>query len=104
VLLDTGADITTFNAKIAEFLKIDWRQCPSFPYSGIGGATPGYIHQVTIEYSGFRYDTEVAFVENLPRLGLLGMHGFFDRCKCYFDKEKGIVEISFKEEKGYVVL
>ena len=82
-----------FHTGIAEkYLDIDWKSCPSVSF------------KVKIEIGGYRYETEVGFMENLPRAGLLGLYGFFDRFAVFLNRGKGIIQLSFKEEKGWVIL
>ena len=56
-----------------------------------------------IEIGGYAYDADVVFIEHLPRLGLFGMNGFFDRFACLLDRPKEIIGLSFGVEKGRVL-
>jgi predicted aspartyl protease len=103
VLLDTGADTACFNTRVAEMLAIDWRSCSQVQYGGIGGGTCGYIHKVEISVGGYRYETDVIFIQNLPRSGLFGMHGFFDRFECRFNRAGGTITLFFDEEDGRII-
>jgi hypothetical protein len=39
----------------------------------------------------------------LPRSGLFGMHGFFDRFECRFNRAGGTITLLFDEEDGRVI-
>jgi predicted aspartyl protease len=103
-LLDTGADTCCFMTQLADFLGIDWQKCPRVTFCGVGPTpTEGYVHAASVEIAGYRYDTEVIFLKDLPRPGLLGQFGFFDRFECQFDRATSSIKIYFDEENGKVV-
>jgi predicted aspartyl protease len=103
VLLDTGADTACFNTQFADVLAIDGRSCPQVQYGGIGGGTCGYVHKVEVSIGGYRYETDVIFIQGLPRAGLFGMHGFFDRFECRFNRAGDTITLLFDEEDGRVI-
>jgi hypothetical protein len=104
VLVDSGSDTNCFNTQIADALGIDWKHCPEVRYKGISGGTSGFIHEVRVEIGGYSYEADAVFIENLPRLGLLGVYGFLDRFECRLNREQETIEICFSEENGRVVI
>jgi predicted aspartyl protease len=104
-VVDSGADLTIFHSGYATMLGIDRTGCTRHRCAGFDSSTQqGTIHKVEIELSGYRYDTEVFFVDNLQVPGLLGLHGFLDRFECRLDLSKGSLELHFIHDKGRVIL
>ncbi len=102
-LIDSGADISLFDAEVGESIGID---ITSGEKSLIGGITEGesqpyYIHSVKITIGGWEYKTKVGFMPTLSKLGhgLLGQRGFFDLfkgVKFEFDGTRGEIELRRK--------
>ena len=95
VLVDSGADINTFDAEIADLLGIDARKGLETTIAGITGSQKGFVHEVTIVVGGRKHKTQAAFLANLgsDASGMLGQKGFFDLYKVKFDRRKEDLEL-----------
>lgn len=90
-LIDSGADYTVFDYRIAKQLYIDWKTGKQSQISGIDGKpTISYLHDLEIEIVGLangKVKSTVAFAE-LKGVGvLLGQYGFFEHFKVSFDAQ-----------------
>lgn len=89
--LDTGADLTLFNSKVADELYIDWKRGKETSVIGIDGKqTKAYLHDLEIEIEGMpgsKVKTTVAFVP-LRSVGvILGHYGFFEHFNVAFNSK-----------------
>ncbi|MBI5798879.1 MAG: retropepsin-like domain-containing protein [Candidatus Yonathbacteria bacterium] len=95
-LIDSGADISLFNAEIAEVLGIALSSAHERRFTGISGTIPGYlVENVKIRIDGINDSLfiPVCFVQS-PTVGLLlGGEGFFDQCRIKFEKHHDIFEV-----------
>ncbi|MDD5356587.1 MAG: hypothetical protein PHS53_00350 [Candidatus Pacebacteria bacterium] len=103
-LIDSGADICIFHAEIAELIGIE--DITTGRKGTVGGITQGeqqdyWIHPVSINVGGWKYDLEVAFMPTLSRLGygVFGQKGFFDSFAIKFRKVKGEIELVDETQK-----
>lgn len=99
VLVDSGADLCLFHAEIGEILGIEIEKGKPKEVFGIGGkASVYYLHTVTIEVGGWKYDIEAGFMPEVSgrRLpyGVVGQKGFFDIFVVKFDLIKESVELA----------
>lgn len=100
VLVDSGADMSIFDAEIGELAGIDVEAGEKRSLGGVTGAAEiFYVHKVTLVIGGLEFKTLVGF---LPRMasfgyGVVGQRGFFDRFVVKFDFLKEEVEL--KERK-----
>jgi hypothetical protein len=94
-LVDSGADITLFNASIAKLLDISVKQGKEIPLFGFleNETTPVYMHQVNLAVENLgSVDTNVAFTcdETYPQLSILGRRGFFEKFRVEFEYNQRI--------------
>ncbi|OHA15357.1 MAG: hypothetical protein A2825_03155 [Candidatus Taylorbacteria bacterium RIFCSPHIGHO2_01_FULL_43_120] len=79
-MVDSGADICIFPSEIGEIIGIDIQNGRKGYVGGIteGEKQPYFIHDVTIDVGGWKYDIEAAFMPTLSKLGhgVLGQIGF----------------------------
>ncbi len=100
-LIDSGADFSIFHAEIGEGLGIDIRSGMQIPFGGIqeGGGAHAFLHPVTLNIGGWKYETIIGFSYDIAKWGhgILGQKGFFDLFLVKFDFRKE--EIELKEQK-----
>ena len=103
VLVDSGADISIFDAEVAEAIGItNLESGDKFVFSGITGEEEiGYLHIVTITVKDCSYQTTVVFSENIrdDGHGIVGQKGFLDYFAIKFDYYKKYVVL---RKKGWV--
>lgn len=96
-LIDSGADINIFQKEIGDILGIDIESGRHGMVTGVvqADAQDYFIHPVTIQVGGWKYNTEVAFMPNLSKNGhgLLGQKGFFNLFIIKFDNLKQEIEL-----------
>lgn len=94
-MIDSGSSISLMNLEIAEFLKIDIKNCKKVNLAGITGRSDGYESMVTIIIEGFseKLTIPVIFTKELNTGILLGQIGFFDKFTIIFDKAKNIFKL-----------
>ncbi|OGX39693.1 MAG: hypothetical protein A3C53_05585 [Omnitrophica WOR_2 bacterium RIFCSPHIGHO2_02_FULL_68_15] len=100
-LLDSGADDCLFPASIGRLLGLPVEAGRKQPFMGAGAfSNLAYFHQVTVgvtlENVPLWFDLSVGFstAMDIPKLGLLGRAGFFDRFE----------EVAFRVKEQYVRL
>lgn len=96
VLVDSGADLSIFDAEIAALLDIDLESGQEARVYGItsGEPEPYYMHEVWINVGGHKYKTVVGFKRGLnDSYGVVGQTGFFDEFVVKFDLMKEEVEL-----------
>ena len=96
VLVDSGADISIFDAQIGTLAGIDVEAGEPSMLSGVTGTTETfYIHKVTLILNDFKFQTKVGFLPNMTPLGygVLGQRGFFDIFVVKFDLVKEEIEL-----------
>ena len=89
-LLDSGADISLFNASIARILGVSPELGTLLPLLGVleQAEIRSYVHQVNLAVKGLgSVDTIAAFTkdENYPHLAILGRRGFFENFRIEFE-------------------
>jgi hypothetical protein len=96
-LVDSGADLCLFPAKIGELLAIDIESGRTEQIGGIAEAPiVAYIHTVRLIVRGLSgVDVEAGFTESKGiRAGILGQIGFFDKYKITFERSRNWIDIS----------
>ncbi len=95
-LFDTGADVSSFPASVAEKLGIDLDKCPQEPMSGYEGTTVlVYRSQIKIRFNKKAFEVPCVFNPNEEVPILLGRAGIIERFNIMLDgKNKAI---SFEE-------
>jgi len=68
VLVDAGANISVFNAKVAKLLGIELNKGKRIYPLGISGHICAYIHDITILVEDVEIKTKAAFSEDLLRV------------------------------------
>jgi len=85
-IIDSGACRCTFLCAIGKAVGLDVEKGEVEQSFGISGEpTVSYLHDVNLYAPGGIILIRAAFTENLPVVGILGMHGFFDHFKVTFD-------------------
>lgn len=93
-IIDSGATRTTFHASIGEAIGLDIDKGElEEPMSITGKKGKTYIHEIDLYLPGGVVRTRVAFSQELPVAGLLGMMGFFEHFKITFDPTGRHVEL-----------
>jgi hypothetical protein len=96
-LVDSGADLCLFPAKIGEILGIEVESGRKERIGGIA-ETPivAYVHSVRLIVRGLSgVDVEAGFTESRGiRTGILGQRGFFDKYRITFQRSRNWVDIA----------
>ena len=97
-LIDSGADLCLFHAKIGEIIGLNIKSGKQTKLFGLEGKAVAYFHNITINVGGWEYGCHAGFsydVKDMP-YGLLGQKGFFDRFIVNFDFDKEYIELRRK--------
>lgn len=86
-IVDTGADMTIFDADIARGMGLKVEQGDIYEFGGIAASAKvtGYIHKVKLLVAGDTIETPVVFADGIVSGGLLGQVGFFNHFIATFD-------------------
>ncbi len=99
-LIDSGADVSIFDAQIGELLGIDIEGGIEKSVSGFGDGTPEslYLHELTVRIEDEVFVIPVAFKRGFSRFGhgVLGQRGFFEKFIVSFDRSAETVELTVK--------
>lgn len=88
-LVDSGANISIFEASIAEKLGIAIENGKRISLQGIGGRIVAYEHMVPIHIGSIEFNCKIAFSrEFYVSLNLLGRDNFFSHFLITFDECK----------------
>lgn len=96
-LVDSGADLCLFPAKIGELIGIDIESGKKEQIGGIAeNPIVAYIHSVRLIVRGLSgVDVEAGFTESKGiRAGILGQVGFFDKYKITFERSRNWIDVS----------
>ncbi|HCB35556.1 MAG: hypothetical protein A2W52_04085 [Candidatus Taylorbacteria bacterium RIFCSPHIGHO2_02_49_25] len=96
VLVDSGADISIFDAEIGTLAGIDVQAGePSTLVGATGVEEIFYLHTVDLLIGDVKFRTTVGFLPNMTRngYGVVGQRGFFDKFIVKFDLLKEEVEL-----------
>lgn len=96
VLVDSGADISIFDAEIGALAGIDVEAGRTSTLVGATGIEEVfYLHTVGLRVGNITFRTNVGFLPNMTRngYGVIGQHGFFDRFIVKFDLIKEEIEL-----------
>ena len=101
VLVDSGADICLFDARIGKLIGVPVEQGEPRVFRGATAAPQTYyMHPITIEVGGWKYKIKAGFVPDFaPRYGIVGQVGFFNFFTIKFDYRKEEIEIKPVEER-----
>jgi predicted aspartyl protease len=84
--VDSGASFSIFNAEIAEYLGLDYREGNKIYPAGVGGHICAYINEILISIPNIEKWCKVLFSDEFTvKFNLLGRAGIFDRFKVCFD-------------------
>lgn len=81
VLVDSGADMSIFDAEIGELLGLKIKEGVKNIVQGItGNEQPYYIHSVTLKVGGWPIKSTVGFMPHMHggTYGVVGQYGFFN--------------------------
>jgi hypothetical protein len=95
-IIDSGADVSVFNADIASLLGIAPNTGSPYPLSGlVGGSIDAWLHPVELTLGEFSsVAINVAFTNtSMPEASVLGQRGFFDNFQIRFQRYKNQIEI-----------
>lgn len=96
VLVDSGADISIFDAEIGTLAGIDVEAGEQHTLVGATGVEEVfYLHTIGLVVGTVKFRTTVGFLPNMTRngYGVVGQKGFFDRFLVKFDLLKEEVEL-----------
>ena len=96
VLVDSGADISIFDAEIGDLTGIDVETGQSSTLVGATGIEEVfYLHKVLLVVGDCKFHTTVGFLPNMTRngYGVVGQRGFFDKFIVKFDLAKEEIEL-----------
>ena len=100
-LVDSGAIISLFNAKIAKTLGIEFKQGKKRHLNGIKGIITAYEHLIPMTIEDVSFDCKIAFSDELEiNMNLLGKDNFFDRFIISFDRTAKIIRLEKKDENN----
>ena len=90
-LVDSGANISIFNKEAATALGITMWKGKRRSFTGIGGGTYGYEHEVYFDVLGETFKDKIIFSSQLESyFNLIGRESFFAQfAKICFDENKG---------------
>lgn len=88
-LVDSGANVSIFEASIADKLGITVEEGKQMTFQGIGGRIVAYEHTVPIQVGSLEFNCKIAFSrEYYVSLNLLGRDNFFLHFLVTFDEKK----------------
>jgi hypothetical protein len=92
VLIDSGADITVFNAQWAPVLGFTLDPAKRIPAWGVGGTADTWQFEAYLKVLGRRFRARIGFISTVaPQFGLLGREPFFDLFRLGFAQPEGRV-------------
>ncbi len=83
-LVDSGADVSAFDVRVARHLGVDLATCWATAVGGIGGSLTAYACEIELEVVGRRFRAEVRFLPMV--IALLGRHDVFMQFRFAFDQ------------------
>lgn len=95
-LIDSGADLCIFDAKLGKGLGIPIESGEKRIVSGVTGKPEFYyLHRITIIVGGWKHKATVGFMPKMSvtAYGILGQIGFFDHYSVKFDLNKQEIEL-----------
>ena len=95
VLVDSGADICIFDSVIGELLGLNIVTGEEYFVAGVTGVPEKYyVHDITIDIGGYKYDIEAGFMKRpTDSYGIIGQKGFFEFFTVKFIYSKQKIEI-----------
>ena len=95
VLVDSGADISVFDASLADVLGINFVKGIKKQIIGATGFPENmYLHTILIKVGNIKFKIEVGFMNiSTNSYGIVGQKGFFDKFIVKFDLKKAEVEL-----------
>jgi len=99
-LVDSGADMCIFDAQLGEALGLNVYDGEENKVYGITGTLENYyIHPVTINIGGYKFNIKAGFLPNIARMayGIVGQKGFFDLFIVKFDYKKEEIELKSRK-------
>ena len=88
-IVDSGANISLFQADIAELLGLSVTRGQRVPLSGIGGRIAGYLHRIPLTVAGCTFPCKICFSRELRvPLNILGRTDFFRKFRITFDERR----------------
>ncbi len=89
VLIDSGADVSLFDAQVADALGINLKECDVADIRGLTHhSQPCYLHPVTIYVGAIPLFLQVGFIHDTgSSYGIVGQKGFFEAFKIAFDRK-----------------
>ncbi len=95
-VIDSGADISIFDASIAEHIGLPFSRFEQKQIAGVSGFVKANICKVQADILGEFFELPVAFVSNYSGpFNILGRKGFFEKHVITFDEAK--LEIKVKK-------
>ena len=95
-LIDSGADISLFDAAFCEKLGLILHKGKKQTLQGIGhGRITFFIHEIQIKIGTYQVRTHVGFSKEISHIpfGLLGQKGFFEKFRVAFNYPKKWIEV-----------
>lgn len=80
-IFDTGASYSLFDGKRAKSIGLDLTSGTRINLSGLSGDISAWLHRVTLDIEGSKFECEVAFSEAAIGRELLGRSGLFTRIR-----------------------
>lgn len=86
-LVDSGANVSVFQASISDYLGVNLFDGEKIFLQGIGGRIVAYRHHIDLQIGDFSFPSTIAFSrEMIPRVNILGRDDFFYRFIITFDE------------------
>jgi hypothetical protein len=94
VLVDSGADISIFDAELATRLKLNLEDGEHISISGVTGhEEDAFIHPIELTVGRYTFSTRVAFMQTHDSYGIVGQEGFFSQFLVTFNQPRSYVEL-----------
>lgn len=94
VTLDTGSRYSLFDGSYAKEIGLDLLSGKEIKLWSLGGAVPGYLHEVVLDIAGSKFVAEVVFSLNAIPRDLLGRHTIFARTTWGVRESRGEIYFS----------
>ena len=94
--IDSGADLSLFDASVAEALGIDHQKGTKLRITmGDGDQITAYRYQLLVQFSRYTFKAPICFSTALGSgFNLLGRSGFFDKFRICFHEKQAFVSVN----------
>lgn len=94
-LLDSGANVSLFEAWVAERVGLPIEKGKKRFLTGIGGRILAYEHLIPVRIVDYKFSLKIAFSRELDvSVNLLGQDNFFDHFVVSFDRAQKVIQLT----------